>query len=161
MDDDSNQPLKYNGFLNDDALLLRNILTENWDTSKLPKIIFYWDEDNDISQFDFRTGEVPVKIYANDIYSEPRGISFDSVAESRVMVLNIRSTDRETLIKVADEIRRILYLYRLRPGNDYDVMYMSQYTPIYPSYKFYNMNMMITLRKYMFMLPYVDSSGNH
>lgn len=152
----------FKGYIDDDAESLHRILTENWSKGDLKdRSIFFYDESVDPSTFDFKQGECAIRIYADDIISEPRGISFDSESSSRIMRIDLRTINREDSMLIADQIRYILAHYRLRPWRDWQTMYFSAYTPVYPSFKFYHSVITITLRKYCVMLPNVDLNGNY
>lgn len=150
----------FKGYLDDDAENLHRILSENWSKGDLGnRTIFFYDENTDPATFDFKTGECAVRIYADEITSEPRGIGFDSESVTRTMRIDIRSMNREDSMLVVDQIRYILANYRIRPWKDWQTMYFSMYTPIYPSFRFYHGVISITLRKYYTMLPNVNLYG--
>lgn len=151
----------FQGYLDDDAKSLHQVLTKNWATGDLKdRSIFFYDESVDPATFDFRNGEIAIRIYADEIVTEPKGISFDSVSETRVLRVDVRTINREDAMLVADQVRKIVALYRIRPFGDWQTMYVSGYTPVYPSFKFFHSVMTITLRKYYTMLPNVDINGN-
>lgn len=151
----------FKGYLDDDAENLHRILVENWSQGDLKdKAVFFYDENIDPATFDFKTGECAIRIYADEIVSEPRGISFDSEAVSRTMRIDIRTMNREDSMLIPDQIRFICAKYRIRPWKDWQTMYFSSYSPIYPSFKFYHTVLTVTLRKYYAMLPNVNINGN-
>lgn len=152
---------EFKGYLDDDAKHLHHILEQNWSKGDLEdRAVFFYDESVDPVTFDFKTGECAIRIYADEIVSEPRGISFDSEAVARTMRIDIRTLNREDSILIPDQIRFILAQYRIRPWGDWQTMYCSSYAPIYPTYKFYHTVLTVTLRKYYAMLPNVDINGN-
>lgn len=150
----------FKGYLDDDAENLHRILAENWSKGDLKdRSIFFYEETQDPASFDFKTGEAAIRIYADDIVSEPRGISFDSEEVSRVIRIDIRTINREDSLLIVDQIRYILAKYRLRPWKDWQLLYFTTYSPVYPSFKFYHCVVSVTLRKFYTMLPNVDLNG--
>lgn len=150
----------FKGYIDDDAEKLHQTLVKNWLIGDLgDKALFFYDESIDPAIFDFKTGEIAIRIYADEIVSEPRGISFDSISETRTMRIDIRGIDRMNTMRCADQIRLILAENRIRPFGDWQTMWCSVYAPVYPSFKFYHTILAVTLRKYYVMLPNVNING--
>lgn len=152
---------QFKGYIDDDARLIYEMLVKFW-PKKGPlqeKAIFFYNEIDDPQAFDFKTGEIAIRIYADNIISEPKGISYDSESASRTINIDIRGLDRDDTRYCADQIRYILAMNRLRPGNDWQTLQFSAYQPIYPSFKFFHTVVSCTLRKYYTMLPNVDLNG--
>lgn len=150
----------FKGYLDDDAENLHRILSENWSKGELKdRTLFFYDENTDPATFDFKTGECAVRIYADEIASEPRGIGFDSESVTRAMRIDVRSINREDTLLVTDQIRYILAHHRLRPWKDWQTLAFTTCTPIYPSFRFYHSVLSFTLRKYYTMLPNVNLNG--
>ena len=151
----------FQGYFDDDAQMIYNFIKDNWSKGDLQyKAIFFYDETKDPALFDFKTGEVAIRIYADEIISEPRGISYDSESQSRAIRIDVRCIDRETTMLCVDQIRKILAQYRLRPGNAWGTLSFASFTPVYPSFKFYHYIVSFTLRKYYNMLPNINLCGN-
>jgi len=96
----------------------------------------------------------------DEIVSEPRGISYDSETSTRAIRIDIRGIDRESTLLCADQVRKILAQYRLRPGNGWQTLAFTQHTPVYPSFKFFHTISTFTLTKYYTLLPNVSLCGN-
>ena len=79
--------------------------------------MIFWDEDNDISTFNFSTGEIAIKILDEEMIVEERN-GEDSEQIDRFISIDIRALDREKFLSVMGKLG-ILNLYRLRPGNRY------------------------------------------
>lgn len=155
------QHYKFKGYIDDDAHMIYEMLVNNWQKIGVlkDKAIFFYDEMEDPQAFDFKTGEIAIRIYADDIISEPKGISYDSESQTRTIHIDIRGLDRDDTRYCADLIRHILAMNRLRPGNDWQTLQFASYSPIYPSFKFFHTVVSCTLRKYYTMLPNVDLNG--
>lgn len=149
------------GFLYDDGLMIHEILENNWTEGlmKDKKLIFSNDQ-TDPASIDYSDGCVTIKIYADEIINDPRGISYDSVTQHRNIRLQIQTTNRELSIAATDQIMRILALYRIRPGNNWDIMFFSSTNPRYPSYNFFDSTITIQLKKFYHMLPNVSLAGH-
>ncbi len=151
---------EFKGYLDDDAQMVYNFLKDNWQKGDLNnKTIFFYDEKEDPAQFDFKTGEIAIRVYADEIVAEPKGIGFDSESSTRAIRIDIRGIDRGQVMKCRDQVRYILAQYRLRPGNGWQTMYFSSETPIYPSFKFFHTVTTFTVRKYYNMLPNINQCG--
>jgi hypothetical protein len=149
------------GFLDDDGQMIHDILENNWAEGLMKdKTLLFFNDQTDIASIDYGSGCIAVKIYADEIVNEPRGISFDSVTQHRNIRLNIQTMSRELSLAAVDQIMKILALYRIRPGNDWQTMWFSSYTPIYPTYNFFRYNITIQLKKYYQMLPNVSLAGH-
>lgn len=151
----------FKGYIDDDARLMYDMIVNNWPKSGTlkDKSIFFYNEIEDPQTFDFKTGEIAIRIYADNIISEPKGISYDSESQTRAINIDIRGIDRDETRYCADTIRHILAMNRLRPGNDWQTLQFTAYSPIYPSFKFFHTVITCTLRKYYTMLPNVDLNG--
>ena len=142
------------GYVDDDAKMIHDILEREWDDDVLKdKTLFYYDEMFDPSSFKFDTGEMCIKIYANDVSNRPMGIGFDSMNVQRQVMVDIRTMDRDLFLGVCDELERIFIKYRLRPGNKWDTLWAEHYAPVYPSYKFFHAVYTVHLTKYCNTLP--------
>lgn len=151
---------EFRGYFDDDADHIYNIITENWGKGEVKdKTLFFFDELGDPAAFNFKTGEIAVKIYADEVLTEYKGISFDSASSSRAMRIDVRALDRESVIQVVDEIKYILSHYRIRPFGHWQTMNFSASTPVYPSYKIFHTNLTFTLKQYYTALPRVDING--
>ncbi len=118
------------GYVDDDAKMIHDILERVWDDDVLKdKTLFYYDEMFDPSSFKFDTGEMCIKIYANDVSNRPMGIGFDSMNVQRQVMVDIRTMDRDLFLGVCDE------------------------APVYPSYKFFHAVYTVHLTKYCNTLP--------
>lgn len=145
---------RFEGYYDDDARMIHDILEHEWNEDVLKdKILLYYNETTDISSVNYNTGELAIKIYADDISSTPMGIGFDSIEQDRTMNLEIKTIDRDLYIGAIDEIRRILTKYRLRPGNAWDTMWVEKVAPVYPTEKFYHTKITIKLKQYCHVLP--------
>lgn len=145
---------EFQGYQDDDARMIHDILEKNWDEDILKdKVLLYFDESKDVSSINFNTGELAIKIYADEIETKPMGIGFDSIEQTRKMRLDIRTIDRDLYLGVMDEVRRIMVKYRLRPGNAWDTLWVSKVEPVYPSEKFYESKIEVTLKQYCHTFP--------
>lgn len=144
----------FTGYHDDDAKLLNKIIEENWEDDPLkPKKLQYYDESKDISSVNFNTGEVAIKIYADDAITSPMGIGFDSIEQDRYINIEVRTIDRDLYLGTLDELRRIFIKYRFRPGNAWDTMWLESYAPVYPTEKFYHGKLVLHLKQYCHSLP--------
>lgn len=145
---------EFKGYQDDDAKLIHDILEKEWDEDVLkPKILLYYDETKDISSVNFNTGELAIKIYADEIMNEPMGIGFDSISQDRYIHMEIRTIDRDLYVGALDEINRIMVKYRLRPGNKWDTLWVDGYERAYPAEKFFHGIVTIHLKKYCHTFP--------
>jgi len=145
---------EFQGYYDDDARMIHDILEREWNEDELKdKVLLYFDETKDISSVNFNTGELAIKIYADDITTDPMGIGFDSISEDRDITLEIRTLDRDLYMGALDEIMRILVKYRLRPGNTWDTLWVDRYERVYPTEKFFHGRFIIHLKKYCHTLP--------
>lgn len=148
------------GYVYDDVQLMYKILSTNWRREAFKDdVVIFWDEDNDISTFNFSTGEIAVKILDEEMIVEKKGMARDSEQIDRFISIDIRALDREKFLSVMGEVRRILNLYRLRPGNEYDVLDFQSYYPKRPSYKFYHGQIKITFKNFYKILPVANWLG--
>ena len=144
----------FEGYFDDDARMIHDILEREWNEDVLKdKILLYYDETKDISSVNFNTGELAIKIYADEVDNEPMGIGFDSITSDRYVHLEVRTIDRDLYIGAIDEIYRILVKYRLRPGNTWDTMWLDGYERMYPAEKFFHGVLTIHLKKYCHTFP--------
>lgn len=151
----------FTGYQDDDAKLIHDILEREWDEDVLKeKKIMYFDESVDISSFNYNRGEAAIKVYADEIETEPMGIGFDSIQQDRKIRIIVRTMDRDLYLGLLDEIRRIITKYRLRPGNAWDTMWMDSYEPVYPTEKFYQGLITLNLKQYCHTLP-ISREGWH
>lgn len=145
---------EFKGYYDDDAKMIHDILEKNWDEDVLKdKLLFYYDETKDITSVNYNTGEIAIKIYADEVDSSPRGIGFDSLERDRRIRIHIRTLDRDLFLGVIDEIARIMTKYRLRPGNAWDTLWIDSYEPIYPSEKFFQGLFTIHVKQYCHTIP--------
>ena len=99
----------FQGFIDDDAKMIYDFLKDNWEKGELKdKTVFFYNEEEDPASFDFKTGEMAIRVYADEIISEPRGISYDSEMTTRAIRIDIRGINRESTILCADQVRKIL-----------------------------------------------------
>lgn len=151
---------EFSGYLDDDAEKLHNIISDAWEKGDLgDKTLFFYDEGEDPALFRTSTGEVAVRIYADETISEPRGIGFDSQTEERTMRIDIRGINRLDTMHSADQIRLILVNNRIRPFGHWQTMWCSTYYPVYPSFKYYHTTMQVKLKKYYVAMTNVNSYG--
>lgn len=142
------------GYVFDDVQLIYKILSANWRREAFKDdVVIFWDEDNDISTFNFSTGEIAIKILDEEMIIEKKGMARDSEQIDRFIQIDVRTLSRERLLSVMGEIRRILNLYRVRPGNEYDVLDFVSYYPKRPSYKFYHGQIKLVLKNFYKMVP--------
>ena len=143
-------------FQADDAKLIHDIIKEEWACPTIPieKVgVFYSEDGLDPSTFDFHSDEKFIRIYADTIRNTPKGISFDSIQQTRYIAVNVKCIRRTDMIAISDELRRIFSRYRMCPGNSWDQLYFESYVPIYPSFNFHESSLALVLRNFCKWIP--------
>lgn len=93
----------------DEELLLYNTLNDNWNTSNAALPIFYYDDS--IKLHDYGNYDA-IKIYIVSAPEVPKSLGYTAYQRNVYATIDVRSRDRDRMLKDRDEIKRIIQLKR-------------------------------------------------
>jgi len=128
----------------DEELLIYNTLNDNWNTSnaELPK--FYYDDS--IKLHDFMNYDA-IKIYIVNSPENPKGLGYTSYQHEVFLTIDVRSRDRNRMLKDRDEIKRIIKSFRKSLAG-YDIFKMTSERKVASYINYFQYIIEISLLKY-------------
>lgn len=128
----------------DDALIVRNILNDNWNAGNVAKPILYYKDD--IKNHDYRKDAIKVYVRSGPIKT-PSGLGYMGENVVAGVSVDIRSADRDRCLLVRDEAERCLKSSRKTPDS-YDLItdFTGRWVSGYAGFWHYVLD--INLRKY-------------
>lgn len=124
----------------DEEALINTLLTSTWIAGNvaMPRLI-YLD--------DVKTATPPfIKIYyTHSDPIKPRGIGYPGKSEIFHLTLDVRSTSRENLLKIRDEIIRVLDAKRIQPSSSIDYITYDSGSKINSYVGFFRWNIKVNL----------------
>lgn len=135
-------------YVSDDARMIGQFIENDWSLphKKVKKPIVFYTPDYDMDSFDYSQGETLCFVTADDIKKIPKGIGFDGYNQTRVIRIRLRSRSNEDMLKITDEIERIMSDHAINPGNNWNLLYDVVDSPIYPFRKFVQRDLSLTLQ---------------
>lgn len=136
-------------YISDDAKMIGEFIQKDWSLSrKYKKPVIFYNPDYDMDSFDYSQGETMCFITADDIKKIPKGIGFDGYNVTRVIRIRLRTRSNEEIMRISDEIERIMAMHAINPGNNWNLLYDVLNAPIYPYRKFVQRDVALTLQSY-------------
>ena len=99
----------------DEELVIHGLLDGNWNAGNVAKPTLLYK--GDVGHHDTRTPVI--KIYLVSAPSEPRSLGYTSRKDTPHVTVDIRAADRATVLKICDEVIRVLELKAKNPGSGY------------------------------------------
>ena len=101
----------------DEELIVFNLLNDTWDQANVAKPPIYYMDDQRTA--DRKRG---IKIYYVSGAHEPQGLGYTSEKVEIRISIDYWSSSRNDILKMRDEIERIMTLARMSTGSEFDWM---------------------------------------
>ncbi len=99
----------------DEELIIYDILNNNWNAGNIVKPTLLYK--GDVGRHDTRNPVI--KIYLVSAPSKPRSIGYTSRKDISHVTVDIRAAQRDTVLKICDEVIRVLEVKGKNPGSGY------------------------------------------
>lgn len=89
----------------DEELLVSTTLSDNWNTNNADLPVFYYDDT--VKSHDFRNRDA-IKIYLLSNTPQKKGLGYTSKKNEARLTIDLRSSNRDRMMKLRDEVKRII-----------------------------------------------------
>ena len=102
----------------DEEKVIHDMLDTDWNESNVakPKLLY----TGDISHHDNR--KAAIKIYLVSTPSRPLNLGYTKKKDTPHVTVDIRAPNRNNVLKICDEVMRVLELNRKNPGSGYYIL---------------------------------------
>lgn len=128
----------------DEELLIKNVLSDNWNTSNAALPIFYYDDS--IKLHDYVNYDA-IKIYVLNIIETPKNLGYTGFENQVYATIDIRSRDRARMLANRDEIKRIIRANR-KSLSGYDIFKKTSERKIASYINYFQFVLEVSLLKY-------------
>ncbi len=111
----------------DDALIVANLLNDNWDTGNVAKPSIFFDDRHisnpaaSLKSHDFRTAAIKVYVITPPIKKNV-DITYSYFDVTTSIAVDMKTPDRDNYLAVRDEVNRVFESVRKTPNANYQVL---------------------------------------
>ncbi len=105
----------------DDALIVKDILDDNWDAGNIAKPTFYYDDS--IKSHDYRKDAIKVYVRSGPL-KKTIDVGYANFNVHTGITIDLRTSNRDRMLALRDEVNRCLGLSAVRksPNSNYSVL---------------------------------------